>query len=194
MEEYNQPPQEEYIDSPAQQQTTPGGMPYYQPTIMASEKADLYDKIKPEEVVEAIKYYLLGYEFNKQKQEWIYNPAYKTRALSELGAWQYATLMLPVSSKTIITTKLNDAEIRTRTRQLVNTSMKMALRNWKEYGIRASDQVFLIKEVIISNSFISLKQPENAGVRTFLGNTSQEQTVKTIQEKPAGVMSSIFRR
>jgi len=70
----------------------------------------------------------------------------------------------------------------------------MCLRNWREYGIRSPDQIFFVKEVILSNSFITLKQPENAGVRGFIQGTSSETKMIHEQPKKEGMISSIFRR
>lgn len=166
--------------------------PFYQPTIMPSEKADLYDKINPQDIVDYLKFRLMGYEFDKQKQEWI-KPTWK-KGLSEIGASEITTLMLPVSSKNVTISNLNDAEIRTRTKHIVRTAMLMCVKNWKNYGITGNDQIQLVKEVVLSNTFITLKQLEHAGAREFLGKSSSEQ--KSIVEdgtKKSGI-SGIFRR
>jgi len=55
-------------DETGQPELQGGGTPYYQPMIMPSEKADLYDKIRPEDIVESIKYLLMGYEFDKSRR------------------------------------------------------------------------------------------------------------------------------
>lgn len=177
-----------------EQQQQQSAMPYYQPTIMPSEKSDLFDKIRPEDTVETIKYMFMGYEFDKKRMTWVLNEAFKSKALTEIGAWSFATLMLSVSSKNVAISKLNDSEIRERTKSLIKTAMKMALRNWKEYGIKGGDQIHFIKEVILSNSFITLKQPENAGVREFIKGTSSETKVISEQGEKRGGFSSIFRR
>jgi hypothetical protein len=177
-----------------EQQQQGGGNPYYQPVIMASEKADLYDKIKPEEVVEDIKYRLMGYEFNKSTGDWIINPVYKELAITRLGAWQITSLLFPVSNKSVPISKLKDDDIRKRTRMLVRTAMKMCLRNWQEYGIRSPEQLYFVKEIVLSVAFITLKLPEDAGARTFIQGVTNEQ--KIIQESPnqRGAVSAIFRR
>lgn len=167
---------------------------YYQPVIMPSEKADLYDKIRPEDVVETIKHLLMGYEWDIPQQKWIFNEAFKTLAISQIGAWQLSTLLLPVSNKNVSISKLNDSDIRMRTRYIIRTAMKMCLRNWKEYGIRSPEQLFFVKEVIISVAFITLKQPENAGVRTFIQGTRNEQHLVQEQPKKEGLRDAIFRR
>jgi len=170
------------------------GMNYgYQPTIMSSEKADLFDKIRPEEVVELIKQRLMGKEYDIQKQEWYY-PKWKTKGLTERGASEIASLMLSVSSKNVAISKLNDSEIRLRTRAIVRTSMRMCLSNWIEYGITSQDQMDLVAQIVLSNTFITLKQPENAGIRELIKGTTSE--VKSISEtgQKGGIVSSLFRR
>jgi hypothetical protein len=171
-----------------------GGTPYYQPMIMPSEKADLYDKIRPEDIVETIRYLLMGYEYDKQMQIWKFNPAYKNVAVTELGAWQLSTLLLPVSNKNVSISKLKDDEIRLMTKIIVRTAMKMCLRNWKDYGIRSPDQYFFIKDIMLSIAFITLKQPEDAGVRTFIQGVTQESRIVQEQPKREGALGAIFRR
>lgn len=181
-------------DETGQPQLEGGGTPYYQPMIMPSEKADLYDKIRPEDVVETIRYLLMGYEYDKNSQRWYFKSEYKNIALTKLGAWQLSTLMLPVSNKNVSISKLTDDEIRKRVKQLVRTAMKMCLRNWYEYGIRSPEQFYFVKEIILSIAFITLKQPENAGVRTFIqGVTQEHRMVNEVQEKK-GVVGALFRR
>lgn len=167
-------------------------MPYYQPTIMPSEKADLYDKINPAEIIEFIKYKLMGYEYDKNKQEW-YKPSWK-KGLSEMGATEITTLMMPVSSKNLIISKLTDDEIRERTRWIVRTAMLLCIKNWRSYGITGSDQIQLVKEIVLSNTFITLKQPENAGAREFLGKSTSEQKSIVEEQKQKGGITSLFRR
>lgn len=181
-------------DETGQPELQGGGSPYYQPMIMPSEKADLYDKIRPEDIVESIKFLLMGYEFDKQTRQWIFNRAYKDIALTEIGANQISTLLLPVSNKNVSISKLTDDEIRTRVKFLVRTAMKMLLRNWAEYGVRSPEQFYFVKEIIVSIAFITLKQPENAGVRTFIQGVTQEHRMVQEQPKKEGVVGAIFRR
>lgn len=188
-----QPPQEQYVEEP-QTMEGRGGASYFQPMIMSSDKADLYDKIRPEDIVESIRYLLMGYEYDKNRGAWLFNPHYKNVALSALGAWQLSTLLLPVSNKNVSISKLKDLEIRDRTKILVRTAMKMCLRNWKEYGIRSPEQLFFVKEIILSIAFITLKQPEDAGVRNFIGQVTQESRIVQEQPKKEGYLGAIFRR
>lgn len=168
------------------------GTPYYQPTIMPSEKADLFDKINPQDIVEVMKYKLMGYEFNRERQEW-YKPHW-AKGLNERGANEITTLMLPVSSKNVAISKLSDSEIRERTKAIHREAMIMCLRNWKQYGLTGPDQIGLISQIVVSNTFITLKQPENAGIRELIKGTTSE--VRSIQEAPEkkGVLGGIFRK
>jgi hypothetical protein len=177
-----------------QPQLVGNGTPYYQPTIMSSEKADLFDKIKPEEVVNAIKFQLMGYWFNYSTQVWEPNKAMMKTALTELGATKIATFMLPVSSKSVTITKLNADEIRERIKGLMREVMKACLREWKDYGMITSAHFVLVKSVVLSNTLITLKQPENAGVRQFIQGTTSEQRLIQEQPKQSGGILGVFRR
>lgn len=182
---------EGFVEQPIQQQQ-PQQSGYYMPTIMPSEKADLFDKINPQDIVEIMKYKLMGYEFDRDKQQW-YKPEW-SKGINERGANEITTLMLPVSSKNVAISKLNDGEIRERTKAIHREAMLLCLRNWKQYDIKGPDQIGLISQIVVSNTFITLKQPENAGIRELIKGTTQESRV--IQEAPEkkGVIGSIFRR
>jgi hypothetical protein len=175
------------------QEQNSAGQQYYQPTIMASEKADLYDKINPSDVVNTIKYQLMGYQYDPQRRIWIKNIAMQHITLTEVGATQVATFMLPLSSKNVSITNLKADEIQARIKALMRELMYTCLRNWKEYGMKTPAHFYLVKSVVLSNTFITLKQPENAGVRKFMQGTTQEQHL--ISEQPRqGIIGGLFRR
>lgn len=178
--------QEQYLEQP---QVTPS--PYYQPTIMPSDKSDLYGKIDPSQVVTELKFLLMGFQFNSQKGIW--EKQVGSKGISEIGANEISTLMLSVSSKNGIISSLKDDDIRKRTKFITNRAIKMCVSNWKEYEISA-EQIRWVKELVMSNTFITLKQCEEGGVRRFLGATSQEQKTIVEQPKQQGVISGIFRR
>lgn len=182
---------EEYYEEQQQQNVNVTQSPYFQPTIMPSEKADLFDKINPADIIEVLKNQLMGYEYDKIKMSWIRK---YEKGLSDLGAFEITTLMLSVSSKNVAISKLNDGEIRDRTKNIHKEAMKMCIRNWREYGITGSDQIGLVSQIVVSNTFITLKQPEGAGIRELLKGTIQE--VRSVQEQPKkdGLISGIFRR
>ena len=181
--------QERYYEE--QQQANITQSPYFQPTIMPSEKADLFDKINPADIIEVIKFQLQGYEYDAQQMKWIKR---FTKGLTELGAFEIATLMLSVSSKNVAISKLDDMEIRERTKNIHKEAMRLCIRNWREYGITGADQIGLVSQIVVSNTFITLKQPEGAGIRELLKGTTQE--VRNISESPKkqGMLSGIFRR
>ena len=156
-----------------------------------TDKADLLEKIRPDLIVEVIRNRLLGKELING--EWITQPFLQERALTERGAWDLANLMLGVSSQNVSISKLKDDEIRERALSIAKTAQYMCLRNWKEYGIKGSDQLYFIHELIFSNTFITLKQPEGEGIRKMLMGTITEQSMR--QEdgtKKRGI--DLFRR
>jgi hypothetical protein len=160
------------------------------PIQMPSEKADLLDKIRPNLIVEQIYHRLMGeIDINGT---WTKVDILQSRSLTQKGAWDIATLMMPVSSQNVSLSKLKDNEIRTRALSIAKTAQEMCLRNWKEYGIRGADQLRFVHEIVFSNTFITLKQPEGEGIRNLLKNTmSADMTPQ--QEEQAG-WGNIFRR
>ncbi len=141
--------------------------------IEASEKADLLDKINPDAIVEIIRNKLMGKEFIDGK--WVTINALQPRALTQLGAWDISNLMLAVSSKNVSISNLKDSEIKKRVLNICKQAQFMCLKNWKEYGITGVDQLGFVHEIVFSNTFITLKQPMNEGVRKMLMGTIREQ-------------------
>lgn len=160
------------------------------PIQMPSEKADLLDKIQPNLIIEAIYHRLMGeIELNGN---WVKVADLQSRALTKKGAWDIATLMMPVSSQNVSLSKLKDNEIRMRALSIAKTAQEMCLRNWKEYGIKGSDQLRFVHEIVFSNTFITLKQPEGEGIRNLLKNTMTAELTPQ-QEEPMG-WGNIFRK
>lgn len=186
---------EEYEEYEQEQPKLQGqGTPYYQPMIMPSEKSDLYDKIRPEDVVEMMTYYLMGYRFNPQKQVWEYDPKLESISLSYVGASRIAVAWYSVSNKSTSISKVDENYIRERTKIMVRNIMKDCLYFWHEFGIKSDTTFFYIKDLSVSIISLILKQPEGAGVRGLLMGVSQE--VKNINETPKkeGIVGAIFRR
>lgn len=148
-------------------------VPQYPPTIIhQGDKADLLEKINPDQIVEIIRNKLMGKDFINGK--WVEQEELKERALTPLGAWELSNLMLAVSSRNVSISKLKDDEIRKRTLNIVKQAQRMCLNNWKEYGIKTGDQLGFVHELIYSNTFITLKQPEGEGIRKMIMGTMTE--------------------
>jgi len=186
MEEYTQQqhyPQENYEYPPS------GG--FAQP----NEKADLLDKIRPEEVVEQIKQRLMGKEWNPSEERWERNPALAPMALTEIGATSITNLIFPASTRNISISNLTDDEIKKRLLEIIKTAMKMCLDNWDSYGIDSVAQLYFLKEIIYTNTLVALKQPENEGIRRMLNSTiSESRNVSTYgEEKKHGSWAGLIR-
>ncbi len=147
--------------------------PNYPPMATArTDKADILDKIRPDKIVEEIRHKLMGEVLINNRWEKI--PALKDRAISDIGAWDLANLMLGVSSQNVALSKLNDKEIRERSLAIARATQKLCLKNWVEYGIKGTDQLEFIHQIVFSNTFITLKQPEGGGIRDLIKNTTTE--------------------
>lgn len=146
------------------------------------EKADLLDKIRPDLIVEVLRHKLQGEEL--LNGVWIKQPHLVKRALTATGANDLANLMLSSSSQNVAISKLKDHEIKLRAHSVAKTAQRMALKNWREYGITGTDQLFFINELVFGNSLITLKQPEGGGIRALLkGITTENRTVVESGEK-----------
>lgn len=159
-----------------------GGMMYPPIAPMVSDKAGLLDKIKPDVIVEVIRHKLMGEEF--ENGAWKEVPDLKERAISKIGAWQIANLMLPASSQNVSLSRLKDDTIRLRALAIAKQSIYMMLKNWKEYGIKGTDQIGFVYEIVFTNTLITLKQPENGGIRDLIKGVTSESRVYSTQVDP----------
>jgi len=182
-EEEPQEEQVEYAPFPAVQQS-----PYFQPNIMPSEKADLYSKINPSDIIDEMRYKLQGFIYDEKRRTW-YKPK-DCKGLTEFGANEITSMMLTVSSENVTVSNLKDDEIRMIVRSVNKTVMMSCIGNWREYGITNKDQIYQISQMVSKNTFITLKAVEHAGVREFLGKSSTESKSIVEDNKKGG----IFRR
>ena len=173
-----------YVDEhgqPVQQQEDMIAPPMAMPS---SDKADLLEKIDPTAIVNEVKNRFMGKELINGV--WTTSKILQDRALTEKGATELANLMLCVSSQNVSISKLKDDEIRKRALNIAKAAMIMCVRNWKEYGIKGTDQLYYINEIVFSNTFITLKQPEGEGIRKMLIGTITEQKLRREDESDKG--------
>ena len=163
------------------------------PYPMSSDKADMLDKIRPEEIVEIIRNRLMGKVLNMKTREWDTVDALKDNAISEIGAWDISNLILSVANPNVSISKLNDKEIRRRSFNIMKTAVKMLIVNWKQYKITNTAQISFIAEIVFSIAFITMKQCESEGVRKMIMGTRQEtHQIADFGMRPS--KKSIFRR
>ena len=157
-------------------------------------KADLLDKIRPEETTEEIKQRLMGKEWNPIKEQWVLNPALKDMALTEVGASSIATLIFPTCSRTSSLSNLDEKIIWNRWLEVIRTLEKNILDNWSEWNIQTIAQIYWVSSIVKSAVLISLKQPENEGIRRLINSTIQEnRSVNTYGEEKRGILG-LFRK
>lgn len=163
VDEQGQPMADNYSDSFGQSLSP-------QPRI--SDRADLLDKVRPEEVVEMIRHKLMGEELING--EWKKLACLQHNSLTETGAWELSNLMLSASSRNVSVSSLKNEEIKPRLKQIVTAAMFKMLRNWKEYGIKGTDQYYYVKEILYTNTLVSLKQCQGGGIRRMITATRME--------------------
>jgi hypothetical protein len=183
-----------YVDESGREvQPQQGGQSLAPPMAMPqTDKADLLEKIRPDLIVEIIRNRLLGKELINGV--WVTQEFLQERALTEEGAWDIANLMIGVSSQNVSISKLKDDEIRERALSIAKTAQYMCLKNWKRYGIKGADQLYFIHELVFSNTFITLKQPEGEGIRKMLMGTITEQSMKQEDNSRKGGFSLFPKR
>lgn len=160
------------------------------PIQQRNDRADLIDKIKPEAMVEIIRHRLLGEEF--KEGVWIKVKALENRALTEIGAWEIANLMLGVSSINVSISKLTDREIKARLLRIAKTAQYMLLANWKEYGLKNTSQQYFVHEIVFSNTLVVLKQADEASIQELLKGTVQENRNVNTEKKETGRLKRLL--
>lgn len=182
------------INVPQQSATT---TPYI-PTgnLTKSDKADLLDKIRPDFIVEVLKYSFMGYKLDDKKKNWVQNKAMDEFALTEKGATYVAELMLSVSSQNVSISNLKDREINLMILDNVKTLVYDLVSNWKAFGIRSESQLTHIATIVKNNTRVVLRQPEGEGIRRLIAGIIQENRVYqgTPQEEKKGGLLSRWRR
>lgn len=167
----------------------------YPPTmIMQGSKADLLDKINPDEIVETIRHKLMGEDF--VEGQWKKVPYLVKRALTPEGAWDISNLILCVSNQNVSLSKLDDDSIRKRALSIARTAQIMCINNWEEYGIREINQLRFVHEMVFSTALITLKQPEGEGIRKMIMGTISESKVHSElqQSDKRGGLFGILRK
>jgi hypothetical protein len=144
----------------------------YMPYATQQSKADLLDKIKPDIIVERIRHELMG-ERNIQGR-WVQYPALKGKAISEEGAWQISGLMLSASSQNVALSNLTEEDIKKISLRVSKTAQYMCIKNCNAFGIRGVDQLFFVHDIIFNNTYVTLKQCLNAGLRRGIFQTQME--------------------
>lgn len=164
---------------------------YSPPMMMNNDKADLLDKIQPTNIIDKMFHQLRGE--SEINGVWIKDPDLAGRALTKKGAWDIVTLMLPVSSQNVSLSNLKDNEIRARALSIAKTAQEMCLRNIIEYGIKGTDQLRFVHEIIFSNTFITLKQSQNEGIRKLLGSIGSGE-IGSNQQEEINALQNLFRK
>ena len=160
----DQQQEEDYYEYPS---------PYQQQPAFRDSKADLLDKIRPDEIVELTRNKLMGKELN-ENGSWIINPELRGNAISALGAHDIANLVLCVANPSTSISKLEDKEIRRRAYSLMDTAIKMILANWKNYIITNTAQIWYVADIVYSITFIVMKQADSEGIRKMIIGTRSE--------------------
>lgn len=184
---------EEYVEPEESQSLIPQdlsyqGMPY---PMMRSDKADLFEKIKPEMVITEMRNRLMGLEL--VNGQWIEVPGLKDISISKQGAWEISNLMFTVSNQSVSLSNLTPKIVERIALETAREGMYRMVSNWTQYGITSTSQVRLIGRMILNTARITLMQAMDEGIRVLLKGTMQEQRSIIDSEKKGG-LKDIFRR
>ena len=185
---------EEYMEPDVSQSliNAPGlsyqGMPY---PMMKGDKADLFEKIRPEQVINEMRNRLMGKDFVDGK--WVLIPGLKNISISEAGAWEIADLLFTVSNQSVSLSNLTEKKVERIALETAREGIYRIVSSWKMYGISSSSQIRLIGRMILNTARITLMQAMDEGIRVLLKGTMQEQR-SIIDSKERGGLKDIFKR
>jgi hypothetical protein len=154
------------------------------PQSQRTDRADFVDKLKPEAAVEVLRHRFMGEQF--KDGEWVLIPELKDKRFTPEGAWELANLMLAVSTINLTISKLNNASINTRLKNLAKTAQKMLVGNFRNYGLKSTSQQWYVHQIIFSNSLGVLKQADEGGLQDLFKTTINENRNINTEKKPEG--------
>lgn len=165
----------------------------YNPYNMGrTDKADVMDKIRPEDVVERIKHELMGEEWNGEK--WVMNPNLANVCLTEKGAKGVAMWMLPVSSKNVAFSNLTKEEIKWRVLDMANGAVEDCIDNWVDWGVHSPTQLHFVHSAVFSNSMFALKQAQDNGMRRMIQSIITElRSYSNFDAGKSGILAGLFK-
>ena len=164
------------------------GMPY---PMIKGDKADLFEKIKPEQVITEMRNRLMGRDFINER--WIDVKQLGGISISEQGAWEISNLMFTVSNQSVSLSNLTEKKVERLALETAREGMYRMVSNWRQYGITSASQIRLIGRMILNTSRITLMQAMNEGIRVLLKGTMQEQR-SIIDSERKGGLKDIFKR
>lgn len=144
----------------------------YAPFMRAETRADVMKEIRPEETVEILFHKLMGERYVNGRWEKLKHM--ERLALTEVGAWDIASLLLGISNKNTSYSNLTEKEIKWRVLRIADAAQEMMLSNWQDYGIKTTNQLRFVNEIIMSIALVTLKQAESAGMRNAVMRTQTE--------------------
>ena len=165
----------------------------YNPYSMGrTDKADVMDKIRPEDVVEKLKHELMGEEWDGDK--WVKNANLANVCLTEKGAKGVAMWMLPVSSKNVAFSNLTKDEIKWRILDMANGAVEDCVDNWVDWGVHSPTQLHFVYSAVYSNSMFALKQAQDNGMRRMIQSIITElRSYSNFDASKSGILSGLFK-
>jgi hypothetical protein len=160
------------MPDPMPQQQQEDTSQQYQPYMRVESRADVMKEVRPEDTVEVLFHKLLGERYIGNKWEKV--PHMQHLALTEAGAWDMASLLLGISNKNTTYSNLSETEIKWRILRIADAAQEMMISNWVDYGIKTTNQLRFVNEIIISVALSTLKQAQDAGMRNSVMRTQTE--------------------
>lgn len=155
-----------------------------------SDRAELIDKINPENVISITRHMLLGEDWDGTK--WVKIEALQKHCLTEVGAWRISSQLQGIANLATSVSKYDHKLIRERLRRLAKNTQIQLIGNWREYGIRNVSQFYFVHNIIFSIAMAVLYHAGEGSIQDLIGKIKSESTSINQEKKEPGKLRRVL--
>lgn len=160
------------------------------PVPQRTDRAELIDRINPENIVNLTRHMLLGEQWEGDK--WVKVPALQEDSLTELGAWKIASQLQGVANLATSVSKYKEEVIKARLRRLAANTQIQLVGNWRDYGVKNVSQFYFVHNIIFSIAMAVLFQAGEGSIQDLLGKIKSESTHISQDKKEPGKIKRLL--
>lgn len=161
---------DETIVIPMPSGSSGGGVPMPQ----HNDRAELIDRINPQNVVEQTRHMLMGEEWDGNS--WVKVEALKDRSLTAVGAWEISSQLQGVANIATTISKYKESVVKERLKRISFNTQIQLLSNFREYGIKNIAQFYFVHNIVFSVALAVLSQAGDGSIQDLLGKIKSENT------------------
>jgi hypothetical protein len=163
-----------------------GGVPIPQ----RNDRAELIDKINPENVITVTRHMLLGEEWTGST--WVKVKELEKDSLTPLGAWKISSQLQGIANLSTSISKYKEELIKARLKRIAQNTQIQLVGNFREYGIKNVSQFYFVHNIIFSIAMAVLFQAGDGSIQDLLGKIKSETTQINTEKKEPGRLRRIL--